>query len=204
MPKKNSVKHSRLEIRAPRRNSLSFPVLRWNFNRNDTFVRLIVKTSRRNFIFITTTDLTCKRWKIFLISRGMLFFDLPRILQTTAISEMFGFKPNCDINTNSGVSNNCFILGHKYKTNKESLKHNRKTTGKNRQLRTSKPFVCNFCNQRFTTSANRGRHIKQIHMTGPDSKIYPCALCPRAYNRRDNLQYHLRHMHGITPKSQYV
>jgi len=56
-------------------------------------------------------------------------------------------------------------------------------------------FRCHNCGADFSTHTNLNRH-KFSWKCGRPSKIYPCSYCERVYNRKDNLDKHLRKEHS--------
>ncbi|XP_016887286.1 zinc finger protein 708-like isoform X2 [Cynoglossus semilaevis] len=89
-----------------------------------------------------------------------------------------------------------------------------------------RPYACDFCNRRFRRRSHLKRHREVVHANGeraPQSFVchicgkdkkcrsqldrhviihtgerpFACDLCPARFNRRGNLQQHLRRMHGV-------
>ncbi|KAF8247010.1 hypothetical protein K440DRAFT_630086 [Wilcoxina mikolae CBS 423.85] len=58
----------------------------------------------------------------------------------------------------------------------------------------TKRHVCQTCGADFSTHTNLNRH-KSTWKCGGNSQLYNCAFCKRKYNRKDNLDKHLRKGH---------
>lgn len=61
---------------------------------------------------------------------------------------------------------------------------------------------CNVCNKHFSRIKSLRRHYQVIHAATP--KIFKCSLCPRSYNRKDNLKQHenLCHWNDLNPSAE--
>lgn len=53
-------------------------------------------------------------------------------------------------------------------------------------------YICGICEKKFDYSYSLVRHLNTIH----SSKTYQCPHCIFACNRKDNLVYHIKRIHG--------
>lgn len=54
-------------------------------------------------------------------------------------------------------------------------------------------YRCKVCNNAYTHPSNFHRHYVTTHL---NRKSYPCTVCSKKFNRKDNMTAHLRAVHG--------
>ncbi len=54
-------------------------------------------------------------------------------------------------------------------------------------------YRCKVCNNAYTHPSNFHRHYVTTHL---NRKSYPCSVCAKKFNRKDNMTAHLRAVHG--------
>jgi len=54
-------------------------------------------------------------------------------------------------------------------------------------------YRCKVCNNAYTHPSNFHRHYVTTHL---QRKSYPCTVCHKKFNRKDNMTAHLRAVHG--------
>ena len=54
-------------------------------------------------------------------------------------------------------------------------------------------YRCKVCNNAYTHPSNFHRHYVTTHL---NRKSYPCGVCSKKFNRKDNMTAHLRAVHG--------
>jgi uncharacterized Zn-finger protein len=54
-------------------------------------------------------------------------------------------------------------------------------------------YRCKVCNNPYTHPSNFHRHYVTTHL---NRKSYPCTVCSKKFNRKDNMTAHLRAVHG--------
>jgi hypothetical protein len=72
---------------------------------------------------------------------------------------------------------------------------NKVPSGYRKSATVARRFVCHSCGADFSTHTNLNRH-KFSWKCGRPSKMYYCQYCQRSYNRKDNLDKHLRKEHS--------
>ena len=60
-------------------------------------------------------------------------------------------------------------------------------------------YRCKVCNNPYTHPSNFHRHYVTTHL---NRKSYPCTVCSKKFNRKDNMTAHLRAVHGWGQNSQ--
>ena len=81
----------------------------------------------------------------------------------------------------------CDVCGISFRT-RELLKHHQE-----REHNEWPRFACDTCGQRFGSNYHLKRH--QIIHTNEE---IPCPLCSRRFKRKDGLETHMSHIHGVT------
>ena len=60
-------------------------------------------------------------------------------------------------------------------------------------LQEGNTYRCKVCNNPYTHPSNFHRHYVTTHL---NRKSYPCTVCSKKFNRKDNMTAHLRAVHG--------
>ena len=60
-------------------------------------------------------------------------------------------------------------------------------------LQEGNTYRCKVCNNPYTHPSNYHRHYVTTHL---NRKSYPCTVCSKKFNRKDNMTAHLRAVHG--------
>lgn len=61
----------------------------------------------------------------------------------------------------------------------------------------TRPFLCDFCDERFKRTNHRKRHIESKHM---NLYKYVCTICQKKMTRADNMIQHIRCVHALILK----
>ncbi|XP_073842877.1 uncharacterized protein isoform X2 [Musca autumnalis] len=65
-------------------------------------------------------------------------------------------------------------------------------------------YICEICNQRFTTQSGLGRHSYRMHPVAQTPAEHKCEICGRCYLESRNLQAHIRKKHPSSTDAEYV
>ena len=67
----------------------------------------------------------------------------------------------------------------------------------------TKSFSCSHCSLKFNDQSNKNRHMRMKHPIMNKTVKFECHICLKSvtFGRKDNLNLHLRRIHGIRHKS---
>ena len=105
-------------------------------------------------------------------------------------------KRLCEVQHAVGEDFMCSVCGKSFPTHHLMYKHHYRCSGKgSRKPRLRKPCPYEGCDYSSYLSRDRENHVNRVHLNKPLSRDFGCHLCGNTYNRKHQLDQHVRGEH---------
>jgi len=114
-------------------------------------------------------------------------------------------KRLCEVQHAVGEDFMCSVCGKSFPTNHLMYKHHYMCSGKGTEKRRlKKPCPYEGCDYSSYLSRDLDNHVNRVHLNKPLSRDFECHLCGKTYNRKHQLDQHVRgdHMNDKPHKCQ--